>query len=73
MSSLIEKSNRTIPDYYNTMYLDGYSPQEIYIAARRSLINQYNANQYESKIEEEIYNIIENVIKDIIDKLDWYN
>ena len=40
--------NRQIPDYYPTMYLDGYKPYEILEAASNSIIKQYMERQEES-------------------------
>ncbi len=34
---------RPLPDYYDTMYMDGYKPYEIIEAAHRTMIKQYNA------------------------------
>ena len=34
---------RPLPDYYDTMYMDGYEPYEIIEAAHRTMIKQYNA------------------------------
>ncbi len=33
--TMMEQLVRKIPDYYPTMYLDGYTPEEILYAARR--------------------------------------
>ena len=34
---------RPLPEYYDTMYMDGYEPYEIIEAAHRTMIKQYNA------------------------------
>ena len=39
--------NRQIPDYYPTMYQDGYKPYEILEAAHNSIIKQYMERQEE--------------------------
>ena len=39
-----EYNNRKIPPYYRTMYLDGYTPQEIYEAHRRKMLELINGN-----------------------------
>ena len=39
-----EYNNRKIPPYYRTMYLDGYTPQEIYQAHRRKMLELINEN-----------------------------
>ena len=38
--SLMEKMKPT-PDYYPSMYLDGYSPEEILNAAHRTMMKNY--------------------------------
>ena len=35
--SLIEKKKKKIPDYYPTMFLDGYKPYEILYALHKSM------------------------------------
>ena len=35
VTSLLEQHNRRIPDYYSTMYLDGFEPWEVMHAAKR--------------------------------------
>ena len=34
--------NRPLPEYYDTMYKDGYKPWEIVEAAHNSVLRQYN-------------------------------
>ena len=40
-----KKRNKHIPDYYPTMYQDGYKPYEILEAAHNSIIKQYMERQ----------------------------
>ena len=40
VTSLLEQHNRRIPDYYPTMYMDGFSPEEIMYAAKRQMYRQ---------------------------------
>ena len=42
--SVAENYNKNIPEYYDTMYLDGYTPQEIYEAHRRKILELINGN-----------------------------
>lgn len=44
---------RRIPDYYRTMYQDGYSPYEIMAAAKKSIIERAK----ERKQQPETYNV----------------
>ena len=39
--------NKRLPDYYPTMYLDGYKPWEIVEAAHNSIIKEAKARQAE--------------------------
>ena len=38
---------KQIPEYYDTMYMDGYQPHEIIEAAHNSIVQQYEARQAE--------------------------
>lgn len=38
--SLADYYNRNIPEYYDTMYLDGYSPEQIMTAFRKKLYRE---------------------------------
>ena len=37
-----EFQNRNIPEYYNRMHLDGYTPQEILCACHKKMLQDYN-------------------------------
>lgn len=51
----IDYLNRKIPDYYDTMYLDGYTPEQILMAHRKMMIETLLENEEET---EEILSII---------------
>ncbi len=36
---------RKIPDYYDTMYMDGYSPDQIMYAVHRKMIREYQERE----------------------------
>lgn len=38
---LSEYLNRKLPDYYNSMFLDGFSPAEIKEAHHKTMMKQY--------------------------------
>lgn len=38
---MIEQFDRQIPEYYPTMYLDGYQPEQILHAAHRKVYQDY--------------------------------
>ena len=46
-----EYNNRKIPPYYRTMYLDGYTPQEIYQAHRKRMIDNVNEKKESPTVE----------------------
>ena len=38
---------RRIPEYYDTMYLDGYTPYEILYATRKKMFREYQEREAE--------------------------
>lgn len=38
---MFEEYDRKIPDYYPTMYMDGYTPEQIMYAAKRGMLERY--------------------------------
>ena len=57
--TLYEYYDRKIPDYYPTMYLDGYSPEQIMYAAHRKIRHEYEARKAERMAEAEAMEIPE--------------
>lgn len=48
--NMIEYANRNVPNYYPSMYLDGYSSTEIYIAYQKYIKSKYtNREMIDSK------------------------
>ena len=45
---MLEQFGRYIPDYYPTMYLDGYTPYEILQATSRKMYNDHLERQEEA-------------------------
>ena len=43
--TLYQYLDRQIPDYYDTMYRDGYRPDQILHAARRKILREYEARE----------------------------
>ena len=43
--TLFEYYDRQIPDYYDTMYLDGYTPEQILHAAHRKMYREYQERE----------------------------
>ena len=49
--TLAEYNSRKIPPYYDTMYLDGYTPQEIYQAHKKRMIDNENEEKESPRTE----------------------
>ena len=49
--TLSDYYNRQIPEYYDTMYLDGYTPREIWLASKKSLMAMIKQNQEVNQIK----------------------
>jgi len=48
---LIDEYFKKLPDYYDTMYLDGYTPEQITEAKHRSMRKEYQRRQEEAATE----------------------
>ena len=49
--SLLDYYNRNIPDYYPTMFLDGYSSQQIWTARRRDIFKRLAERDKENEVK----------------------
>ena len=49
--SVVEYYNRKTPEYYDTMYLDGYTPQEVYQAHRKRMLDNVNEEKESPTVE----------------------
>ena len=47
-------NGKLLPDYYDTMYLDGYTPDEIMVAHHRTMMKRYKARKAEQEKVESI-------------------
>ena len=56
---IFEYLDRQIPDYYPTMYRDGYSPEQIMYAAHRKLRRECEAREAARRAEAEANEIPE--------------
>ena len=48
--SLSDYYNRQIPEYYDTMYMDGYTPEQIMMAFRKKLHREREERREASEI-----------------------
>lgn len=51
--ALYEYYDKQIPDYYPTMYRDGYSPEQIRYALHRKMVREYQAREARKQAEAE--------------------
>lgn len=54
-----------LPDYYPTMYLDGYTPEQIMYAAKRGMLDRHQ----ERKAEQTVQTAVEAALRDLFK--DW--
>ena len=66
VTSLLEQHNRRIPDYYSTMYLDGFTPEEVMYAAKRQMYRQI---QERKDAQVDIQTALEASLRDVFE--DW--
>ena len=66
VSSLLEQHNRRIPDYYPTMYMDGFTPEEIMYAAKRQMYRQIEERK---AAQVDIQTALEAALRDVFE--DW--
>lgn len=48
---MFEEYDRKIPDYYPTMYMDGYTPDQILHAARRGIMQRHRERNVEQAVK----------------------
>ena len=51
--SLIDQYFRDVPEYYDTMYMDGYSPEQIMHAAHKKMQRMYEEREAAKRAEAE--------------------
>ena len=66
VTSLLEQHNRRIPDYYPTMYLDGFEPWEVMYAAERQMYRQI---QERKAMQTDLQTALEAALHDVFK--DW--
>ena len=51
---MVEKEKfKNVPEYYHWMYLDGYTPEQIFYAKRKQMLKKYNEQKRKSSVEHE--------------------
>ena len=52
--TLVDYYDRQIPEYYPTMYMDGYTPAQILHAVHRKMVREYLEREAEKEAERKI-------------------
>ena len=65
--TLVDYYDRQIPEYYPTMYMDGYTPEQILHAVHRKMVREYLEREAEKETEKQIEKQIEKQVKKQID------
>ena len=66
VTSLLEQHNRRIPDYYPTMYMDGFTPEEVMYAAKRQMYQQILERK---AMQSDLQTALEAALRDVFE--DW--
>lgn len=61
---MFEWYDKQIPDYYLTMYLDGYTPEQILHAARRGMMQRHRERNAEQAVKTQVEAALRDVFKD---------
>ena len=62
-------NGKRLPEYYDTMYLDGYSGDEVYVAFHRSLQKKVSEMQQKQQLEYQMEKELEKQVNDKLDKV----
>lgn len=60
--------DRPLPDYYPTMYLDGYTPEEIWVAQHNTMIKRFEKMYAEKELQNQIEKELEQQIEEKLGK-----
>ena len=63
--SLMEQLDKQIPDYYPTMYLDGYAPAQIIHSAKRGMYQKHLERKQMRTTEKDVRSVLEAAMKDV--------
>ena len=61
---MIEEYDRKIPDYYPTMYMDGYTPEQILQAVRRGMLQRHRERKAEQAVRTQVEAALRDVFKE---------
>ena len=59
---MFEEYDRKIPDYYPTMYMDGYTPAQILHSAKRGMYQKYKESKQQRGTEKDVLSVLESAL-----------
>ena len=62
-------NGKRLPEYYDTMYLDGFTGDEVYVAFHRSLQKQVSEMQQKQLLEYQMEKELEKQVNEKLDKV----
>lgn len=73
MSLLEDYIHRNVPEYYPTMYLDGYTPAQIMYAHRKMALKMAKERNQEIELSDQQKKSLENAVDKAMDDIfgDW--
>ena len=67
--SLMEQLDKQIPDYYPTMYLDGYTPAQILHSTKCGMYQKHMERKQQRTTEKDVRSVVEAAMKDVFKDL----
>ena len=61
---MFDEYDKKIPDYYPTMYMDGYTPEQILHAVRREMIQRHRERKAEQAVKTQVEAALQDVFKE---------
>ena len=61
---MFEEYDKKIPDYYPTMYMDGYTPEQILHAAKRGIMQRHRERKAEQAVKTQVEAALQDVFND---------
>ena len=65
---LINQFHKNLPEYYDSMYLDGYTPEQIMEAHHRNMVKKYYADQKRKQEEATAEKVVQAEIEKQLEK-----
>ena len=66
--TISEYYDKQIPEYYPTMYLDGYTPAQILHAAKRGLYQQSMERKQMESVTEDVRTAVTTALQDVFNE-----